>query len=362
MFRTTPIQLSEVNTLEDISNQVQLMRTCTFYHKTYGKVEITRQMFSEMIDNLKANVRGIQLMIDYSHASEKEAAGWVKDLSIREVKLSENEDGEDVVEYQLWADVEWTPKGQKTLSDKEFAYLSADFDPDYRDNENPTQKHGAVLLGAGLTNRPVIKRMNSAIQLSEFLKPTIKENGMTLEEIQAALNKSTVKLNETEQELSDATKKLSDSDVKLAQIDTIMKDMGVSTIEELMTKIQSLSKDNVELAEAKEKTRKETSLNKLLSEGKISQAQKEVAEKLEATSFDSYISLAEMNEPTVKLSESGENLTPTETIVVDGDGVEDKVLELAEAKVKADDSIQMHEAIPMVLSENKDLAEKYYSL
>lgn len=363
-FRTTPIALAEGNGVEQISNQVQLMRTCTFFHNQYGKVEITRQLFDEMIRNHKNNARGIEVMIDYSHDSEKEAAGWIKDLSVREVALSEVDPitNESKIEHQLWADVDWTPKGTKTLSDKEFAYLSADFDPDYKDNENPTQSLGAVLLGAGLTNRPVIKRMNPAIQLSEFSETNIKENKMTLEEIQKLLDAKTLKLSETEQELGDAKKELSDSEVKLAQIDSLMKDLGVSTVEELMSKIQAMSKDNVELAEEKEKNEKESKLNVLLSEGKISQAQKEIAIKLEKTAFDSYFSLAEMNEKVVKLDESGNNKTPTEEDTITVDGVEDKVLELAEAKVEADKGLEMTDAISLVLSEDKELASKYYKL
>ena len=361
IYKTKPIKLGEANSLEQISNQVQLMRTCTFYHKEYGKVDITRQLFDEMVRNHVNNVRGIEVFIDYAHESHSIAAGCIKSLDIREVSLGENLDGEERIEHQLWADVDWTPKGRKVLSDKEFAYLSADFDPNYKDNENPTQSVGAVLLGAGLTNRPVIKRMKSAIQLSEFSETIIKENEMTNEEFQKLLDAKTIKLADAESNLDDAKKELSDSEAKLAQIDSIMQDMGVSSVEELMKKIQEMSKDNVELAEAKEKTEKESKLNVLLSEGKITQAQKEIAAKLEKTSFDSYIALAEMNEKTVKLDESGNNETPTESVSVDVDGIEDKVLELAGAKAKKDE-ISMTDAISLVLSEDKELASKYYKL
>ena len=65
------------------------------------------------------------------------------------------------------ARVDWTPNGEKILAEKEFRYLSAEFDVDYTDNETPDISHGTVLLGAGLTNRPVIKRMDAVITLSE---------------------------------------------------------------------------------------------------------------------------------------------------------------------------------------------------
>ena len=369
-FRTTPIKLAEGNPVEQIPNQVQLMRTCTFYHKQYGKVEITRRLFDEMVENFSKKVRGIDLMIDYSHDSDKEAAGWIKGLNVREVQLSEGDEAngiEPTIEHQLWADVEWTPKGRKTLSDKEFAYLSADFDPSYKDNENPTHSFGAVLLGAGLTNRPVIKRMNPAIQLSEFSETDIKENGMTLEEIQKELDDTKVKLSESEKslmekdkELEEKEKSMSDGETKLAQIDQIMNDLGVSSIEELMAKIAEMRKENVELSEDKKQTERENKLNVLLSEGKISQAQKEKALKIENDeSFNSFMELAEMNEKVVKLSEDGSNETPGENSK-EGD-VEGKVLELAEKKAN-DDGISMTDAITHVLSENKELASQYYNL
>lgn len=347
-MRTTPIQISlSENTPEDlIPSDVQLMRTCTFYHKQYGKVDITRRLFDEMVENFEKGTRGIDVMIDYAHDSDREAAGWVKELSIKEVQLSEADEQtgvEQQIEHQLWATVEWTPKGRRTLSDKEFAYLSADFDPNYKDNENPTHSYGAVLLGAGLTNRPVIKRMSPAVQLSEFSETQDKEK--------------TFMENENK-ELEEMKGKLSDSQAKLAEIDSIMQDLGVSSIEELMNKIKEMRNENVELAEEKEKAERETKLNVLLSEGKISQAQKEKALKLDGESFKGFFELAEMNEQVVKLDESGNNKTPTEESEVED--VEEKVFELAEKKMKEDDC-SLSDAISFVLSENKELKKAYYA-
>lgn len=359
-LRTVPtkLQFSENTPVEEIPNQVQLMRTCVFFHKQYGRVEITRQLFSEMIDNFEKNTRGIDVMIDYAHDSDREAAGWVKNLEIREVQLSEGtETTEPVFEHQLWATVEWTPKGRKTLSDKEFAYLSADFDPDYRDNENPTLKFGAVLLGAGLTNRPVIKRMNPAIQLSEFSEydenQYKEKNLMEQDKKEMGEDKSLM-----ENELGEMKKKLSDSEAKLAEIDELMNELGVSSLEELMKMIREMKTENVELAEEREKTEKENKLNVLLSEGKISQAQKDEAMKLESETFKGFVKLAEMNQPVVKLDEEGSNETPTEETKVDD--IEAKVLELAEKAIEDKKANKISDAIRMVLGENKELASQYY--
>lgn len=347
-YRATPIRLSEFEN-ESVPNRVQLMRTCTFYHKQYGKVEITRQLFSEMIENFKNKTRGIDVMIDYAHDSDREAAAWIKAIEIV--------DNIELGEAELWADVDWTPKGRKTLSDKEFAYLSADFDPEYKDNENPERSFGAVLLGAGLTNRPVIKKMKAAIQLSEF-KETNKENDMS-KELEIKLAEVEENLKTANGEIEEKKVELSDAEKKLAEIDTLMQELGVDSIEDLMNKIREMKTDNVELAEAKEKEEKENKLNVLLSEGKISQAQKVKALELEKSAFTGFIQLAEMNEKVVKLAEEGSSSTPK---VDANEDVQDKVMELAEKEIEKNKNLNFSDAVSIVLSENKELKEKYYKL
>lgn len=320
-YRVTPfaIKLSEEGQRgpEAWPKKVQIMRTCTFKHPKYGKVEITRKLFSDMLDTFQKKVRGIELMIDYSHDSNREAAGWIKDLEII--------DNQELGESELWAIPEWTPQGGQTLSDKEFAYLSADFDPNYVDPETGIN-HGAVLLGAGLTNRPVIKKMNSAIQLSELYK----ENSMTEDEVKAA-------------------------EGKLGQIDKLMQDLGVTSVEELMAKITEMKSQNGSLNEEKQLAEKTVKTSKLFAEGKITKAQVDASLKLSKESFDSFITLAEMNEG-IKSTEQGNN--GDQNAAKDKTSASDKVIALAEAMV-TDKKVNIGDAISMVLSENKELSKAY---
>lgn len=320
-FRMIPfaIKLSEGEGEQALPKKVQLMRTCKFTHPKYKTVEVTRQLFSEMIKNFKAGVRGIELMIDYAHRSQEEAAGWIKDLEII--------DNQELGESELWAVPDWTPTGARTLSDKEYAYLSADFDPAYKDPETG-KEHGAVLLGAGLTNRPVIKKMNPVIQLSE--SELYKENSMTEEEIKAA-------------------------EQKFSQIESLMKELGVSTPEELMAKIAEMKAQNTELNEQKQLSEKRAKTDKLFSEGKLTKAQTDEAVKLNGESFESFIKLAEMNTP-IKTTEKGHGGKGEDGKTVDP---QDKIIELAEAKA-AEKKISMTDAISIVLSENADLRKAYH--
>ena len=92
-----------------------------------------------------------------------------------DIYLSEN--GEE-----LWATVDWTEGGEKSVRRKEYRYLSADFQFNYTDNET-LQEYGPTLFGAGLTNRPVVKGMAPTI-LSE-IKPS--EDKMPNEDIYSVM-------------------------------------------------------------------------------------------------------------------------------------------------------------------------------
>lgn len=137
-----------------ISDQIQLFRTGTFYHDEYGQFQITPEMLKKMLSNFEKGIRGIDIAIDYKHASDDIAAAWIKSLFL-------SQDGNE-----LWAEVEWTPKGSQVTQDKEFRYISPEFTYDYEDNES-LKSFGPTLLGAGLTNRPTIKRMDPVAELAE---------------------------------------------------------------------------------------------------------------------------------------------------------------------------------------------------
>ncbi len=86
--------------------------------------------------------RAIELPIDWEHAtqhrapqgSDAPAAGWIKRLELR--------DG------ALWAEVDWTPRAQHQVVNREYRFLSPVFDFD------PETGRIARLVSAGLTNKP----------------------------------------------------------------------------------------------------------------------------------------------------------------------------------------------------------------
>lgn len=130
---------------------ITITRTGTFHDPRYGDFEITPALLTEMVRNFNAQTYGQKIFIDVAHHPEAGAAGEITRLWM---------DGD-----RLLADVTWTPYGLTAITERGYVYLSAEYHENFTDNET-RQPHGAVLLGAALTIRPAIKRLEP-IQLSE---------------------------------------------------------------------------------------------------------------------------------------------------------------------------------------------------
>lgn len=146
-FVSESIRLGE----DQPTSWVTVTRTGEFSDPRYGKFSITPAMLAEMVKNFTGKAYGQDIFIDVAHKPENGAAGKVVALAVEGDRLR--------------AKVEWTPMGVEAVRAKGYAYLSAEYHENWRDNEagNP---HGCVLLGAGLVTRPCIKRLDP-VQLGE---------------------------------------------------------------------------------------------------------------------------------------------------------------------------------------------------
>lgn len=140
-FLSQSIQLSDGAK----TSWITLTRVGQFHDPRYGDFEITHAMLGQMVSNFDNRVLGQDVFIDVAHRPDDGAAAKVLSLSV--------EDG------RLRALVEWTPFGVQSVKERGFTYLSAEYHEAWQDNEKK-QQHGCVLLGAGLTNRPVISRLD----------------------------------------------------------------------------------------------------------------------------------------------------------------------------------------------------------
>jgi hypothetical protein len=143
-FLSTPIELGEGTR----ASWVTVTRTGTFSDPRYGQFEITPAMLAQMVANFDKRVLGQDVFIDVSHRPSDGAAAKVVRLAIEGTRLR--------------ALVEWTSFGIEAVRERGFSYLSAEYHENWRDNEKG-DAHGCVLLGAGLTTRPVIKQLEPVL-------------------------------------------------------------------------------------------------------------------------------------------------------------------------------------------------------
>jgi hypothetical protein len=124
---------------------VTLTRTGQFSDPRYGDFEITPTHLAQMVDNFNRRTLGQDVFLDVAHRPSDGAAAKVLRLSVENGRLR--------------ALAEWTDFGIEAVKRRGFIYLSAEYHENYTDNE-AKKTHGCVLLGAGLTTRPVIKNLD----------------------------------------------------------------------------------------------------------------------------------------------------------------------------------------------------------
>ena len=258
------IKLSEAFNVEgrelaiiDGKPEVELLCEGVFSHPVYGELNITAQVLDQMKKNFDGNVRGIDISIDYTHdngSGEKPAAFWIKSLEV--VK-----NGNGSV---LKAKGEFTPAGQKKVSEKEYKYASADFMLDY---QNERGKHFPyVLCGGTLTNRPFIKELNP-IKLSEHQYKQKEIREMNKEALINALREAGVDVMALQTELGSLKAEKEGLQNKIRELSNLPIEKD-NEIKSLKTKLDELNSKMIE--ESKKKV-----FDSLMREGKVTPAQKD---------------------------------------------------------------------------------------
>lgn len=329
--------------------RVQILRTGEFNDPRYGTFEITGKHLSQMKANFDNKVRGVDIAIDYAHKSDEVAAGWIQGLELG----YEPEDKEKKFPTSLWANpVKWTTGATTCLADGQYRYLSADFTFEYQDNETG-EKYGPVLLGAGLTNRPVIKDMNPVIELQEGkgnemafdaekkckeLEEKLAEMGAAMDKLKPPKDKSDQEDDSDEEDGTDADGDEDDDIPPAAKKKLAAMKAKLASYQEA----EADSKNKAQLAE------KKSSFDKKLAEGSVVEAQREPYVKGD---MEAFLKLAQP----VKLRSAGHGGEGGES----GKGsAQEEVLNLAE-KMASEKKIEMSEAISNVLRTNKDLRSRY---
>jgi len=162
------VDLRSVELADSGVTWLQAMPLGTYDHPVHGKINITPDRVAQFAQNVKANVRGTELDIDYDHKERTgEAAGWIKDAQARP--------------NGLWIAVEWTKDALNKVKNKAYRYFSPEF-ADTWTHPKTGAKYKNVLFGGALTNRPFLKDI-LPINMAEVMQSQRHNEGDSMKEI-----------------------------------------------------------------------------------------------------------------------------------------------------------------------------------
>ncbi|KJR41899.1 Mu-like prophage FluMu I protein [Candidatus Magnetoovum chiemensis] len=255
------------------------------------------------------------LVIDYEHqtlkGTEAPAAGWIKEL------IAKGADG-------LWAVVEWTKKASDYIANREYRYLSPVI---LVRADNKVVK----LINAALTNQPNIDGMSPLSNKQEEvsnMKAILAALGLpedaTEKDAVEAINrlKEKTKANKNILKALDLQDESTNADV----VGTILAmKQGYDEVKKLADEVKTLRKA-AQVLEA------QTVVNKAISEGKVTPAQKDWAMKYAAEDLDGFTVFA-LKAPIVvhtetitgKSEPSAKSLTQEQQFIINQMGIDEKI-------------------------------------
>lgn len=219
--------------LKGAPEEIQITALGVFFHKIYGRFEVTREDVAQMVANF--NLQENDSVIDYEHQTlldvEAPAAGWIKIL------IDKGGDG-------LWGKVEWLERAKGYLEKKEYKYLSPVIT--YNNHNPKTGEYiGTVLVCCGITNVPFITGMEPLVN-----KQPLKEEVEMIEKIKELLGLPADALDEDViskiEALLGASKKVEEFAGKFTEILSKLGLKEDTTTEEITAKIDALKESKKE--------------------------------------------------------------------------------------------------------------------
>lgn len=126
---------------------IEAIAAKTYSTPAYGDVPITPQKLQRFVNHFHNNTRGQEIAINYDHGADvakgNKASGWIRDVRLNGDKLV--------------LGIEFTEPAKQELKNKEWRYFSLEWEDEWVDNDGNT--HEDVIVGGGLTNRPVAKNL-----------------------------------------------------------------------------------------------------------------------------------------------------------------------------------------------------------
>ena len=194
-----------------------------FHDKRYGRVSITPAKIQQMADNF-GKCPAYEVPVKLGHEQGAKSPGKV-------IAATAKPEG---LEVTLMVDAETA----QAINNKQYRYMSAEYDEDYHDKKTG-EKVGAVLLGAALVNQPAHPYV-APLMLAEEInpetqpetKPERNDDNMTeLEDLRLQLSEAKAQKAQVEADLK-AARDLSEDIVRIiggktAQRGCLFRDDGV---------------------------------------------------------------------------------------------------------------------------------------
>ena len=314
--------------------EVQLMRTGKFMHPFMDDFEITEDMFKSFKKNFDRKIKKVDLAVDFSHNSHLEAAGWITGVELRENNK------------ELWLTVQWTEAARHKIKDREFRYMSADFNLKFVDNETG-KDFGPTLNGAGLTNRPFIKDMQavlSDLDVNDKKRQAIEEILNEKPEEESEMSKM------TPEEIKEHIATLSDKEKKEMGL---IEEITLSD-DEAKAKADKLEVDNKKLSEELSIEKKDREFSTMLSDGKAVEAQRDAFMGNDVAEF-AKLAVTLNDKPKGSGGEPEKNDKDEDKGSKTYDEAQDKIVELCDARMKEDKTLDVGQVHKQILSENPEL-------
>ena len=116
-------------------------------HPAYGEIKVTEDDLDEFAENFRKEVYQEHIPIDAEHETKMSGAcGYFKKVKVG------GPDGEP----GLWAQADWTARGEKLLKEERYKYFSPEWYDEWADPATG-KKYKNVLVGGALTTRPFFK-------------------------------------------------------------------------------------------------------------------------------------------------------------------------------------------------------------
>lgn len=132
---------------------VEAMPARIYKTPMYGEVVMGPDRLERMIQNFNTKVRGQDIAVNFDHGTDKakgnKAAGWIKELTLKP-------SSDDPAQPSLFALVDFTDEAKKEGKDNQWKYFSLEWEDEWEDTDG--NKFEDVIVGGGLTNRPVAKK------------------------------------------------------------------------------------------------------------------------------------------------------------------------------------------------------------